>query len=188
MEDYQILDIGNPTPQQLHDWGYDEDLYLTEQDEDLLLHNLRYVPTLLDLAADPRCPKQQYAADIITYYSQLTLLRRIVPTATGLAQVAQMTRYPSAPLIEKWRDWYLWLYELLLQPRPISTEEMERIAFLLAVGDCCTRDLKRTGQMVDGYTEFLASTSSFRLYVYINSQTGYWKANLYSPLNCITSH
>lgn len=35
MENSRILGDGYPTPDQVREWGYDEDLLLWEQDEDL---------------------------------------------------------------------------------------------------------------------------------------------------------
>ena len=40
--------------------GYDAGLILLEQDEDLLLYDVQFIPALLELAGDDRCPKRDY--------------------------------------------------------------------------------------------------------------------------------
>lgn len=61
----RITDNFNPTDDDVREWGYDEALFFMEQDEDLLLYGLYYVPVLLELAQDPACPKQHYALSIL---------------------------------------------------------------------------------------------------------------------------
>ena len=81
----RITNNYNPTPSDIREWGYDEDLYFMEQDEDLLLYELGYVPVLLELAQDPACPKQDYALWILgqfareaaLYPSLVTIVREI---------------------------------------------------------------------------------------------------------------
>jgi hypothetical protein len=55
----RIWEWADLTPEVVREWGYDEDLLLLEQDEDLLLYNIDFFPVLLELAGDDRCPKQE---------------------------------------------------------------------------------------------------------------------------------
>lgn len=171
----------NPTPSEVRAWGYDKNALFLEQDEDLILHDVAYAPILVELAADNACPKQEYAASILSYFSQLTLLHRNRSDADVLAALAGSANVEEAPLVQRWREWYLWLYDRLIHPRTFATDESDRAAWLLGVGDYCYRDFTATGRKINGYTEYLASTSSFRLYIYVGGISGSWQTSGYKP-------
>jgi len=48
-------------------WGYIENYWFMEQDEDLLLMDAKHYPALFKLINDPDCPKGPYAMGIIDY-------------------------------------------------------------------------------------------------------------------------
>jgi len=70
-----ILEDWNPSEATLRRWAYDEDLYLAEQDEDLVLHHENYLPLLLELAGEPLCPKAKYILACVDAYLGLIVLR-----------------------------------------------------------------------------------------------------------------
>lgn len=63
MEHY-LLDEGELDDAMIRRWAFDWDAELLQQDEDLLLHDWRFSSTMLNLAADPDCPKAEYVLDI----------------------------------------------------------------------------------------------------------------------------
>ncbi len=185
--DERYLDEINPSPEQLRAWGYDDDLYLTSQDEDLLLHDVAYLPILLELASEPACPKQYYAASIAYTYSQLCVLRKRRSEVEAISAIVEATPRDVDPLVGQWRDDFHWIADRLRRPRALSADEAERLAWGLLVGRYCTRDLTRSGRSLDGYDEFLASTASFRAYLYINARSGDWQYAHFEPLARITA-
>lgn len=62
--DHYLIDEGEPDEAMIRRWAYDLDAQLMEQDEDLILHDWTFAQTILDLAAEPRCPKAEYILDI----------------------------------------------------------------------------------------------------------------------------
>jgi hypothetical protein len=62
--EHYLLDEGEPDEAMIRRWAFDPDAELMEQDEDLVLHDWRFAATILDLAADPSCPKSDYILGI----------------------------------------------------------------------------------------------------------------------------
>src|SRR5262245_7591297 len=54
---YRIWEWGELTQDVIRTWGYDEELFLLQQDEDLLLYEEEFIPVILELAGDDQCPK-----------------------------------------------------------------------------------------------------------------------------------
>lgn len=90
MNDDVILNDASPSLDLDRRWGYDDNLYSIEQDEDLVLHDEQYVPILLELAADESCGKSQYAIGILSYFTQLAFLHR--PDGV-IASIAEHIRF-----------------------------------------------------------------------------------------------
>jgi hypothetical protein len=180
----RYLDVIHPSPEQLRQWGYDEDLYLTSQDEDLLLHDVAYLPALIELAADSNCPKQFYAASIAYTYSQLCVLHKRRAEVEAIRTIVEAAPPDVDPLVVEWRDDFRWICDRLQHPRALSADEVGRLAWGLLVGRYCTRDLVRTGLLLHGHIEFLASTISFRAYLYIDARSGDWQYAHFEPLKC----
>lgn len=145
----RYLDEVNPSSEQLRAWGYDDDLYLTSQDEDLLLHDVAYLPVLLELASDPACPKQSYAASIAYTYAQLCVLRKRRAEVEAIRAIVEAAPPDVDPLVGEWRDDFRWIADRLRHPRALSADEAERLAWGLLVGRYCTRDIARTGRILD---------------------------------------
>lgn len=55
------------SPEHLQTWAYDEDMELSDQDEDLLVYAIECLPALLDCAVDENCPKRDYIIRCIDY-------------------------------------------------------------------------------------------------------------------------
>ena len=184
MDDFQILDGCEFTPEQIRQWGYDENLYLMEQDEDLLLHDTDYVPVLLELAADAECPKNDYSVSILGYYAQNLFLFRHREKLDAIANaLADVDR--SNKRIREFSSYFDWLYEHLSNPHSLQPDEMENLARNLLVGIATTRDFKCTNNILSGYTEYMCYTQSYHGYVYIHPQTCDWIQSRHNPLTSI---
>lgn len=118
----RITNNYNPTPGDIREWGYDEDLYFMEQDEDLLLYELGYVPVLLELAQDPACPKQDYALCILGQFAREAALYHHAEPLQGLEKIVTplKTREPAV------RDWQNYVNRLLAyQDPPFAVNEQK---------------------------------------------------------------
>lgn len=76
----------NLSDSDLREWAYNDDIELLEQDEDLLLHDVKYIPVLLECVRDQDCPKSDYIFSIIAYFGQLRLLHRLSGEAITLCR------------------------------------------------------------------------------------------------------
>ena len=57
-------------------WGYDAELLLLDQDEDLVVGAPEFYPVLAELASDLRCPKRDYAVTIVDFSLMFRVLRK----------------------------------------------------------------------------------------------------------------
>ena len=105
--EFEILGDADPSPETVRRWGYNENVYLIEQDEDLILGDARYVPVLLELAADPACPKRGYALDIVRAYTHFLLTGRHREQADPIASMAEQTAGSPDPHIREWAAGFL---------------------------------------------------------------------------------
>lgn len=66
---------GEITDDVIRSWAYNENMFLCEQDEDLLLGSREYFSVLFEVAEDPDCPKGDYVLTIMDYYLMFQVLR-----------------------------------------------------------------------------------------------------------------
>jgi hypothetical protein len=101
-----ILNDSEPNLDAVRRWGYDKRLLLIEQDEDLVLGDIQYIPLLLELAADPLSPKGEHALLILWRYCKFLLEWRHRNLAAPIARIAeQATASPSAN-VREWAKWF----------------------------------------------------------------------------------
>jgi hypothetical protein len=103
------------TPEVVRAWGYDDELILLEQDEDLLLYDVDFIPVLLDLATDDRCPKQDCAFRILCQFCREKITR-------GGEAGADVIRAARSAIKESARgrpqEWYKYVGRLLAYTIP----------------------------------------------------------------------
>lgn len=164
----RITDNYNPTPDDVRVWGYDEDLYLMEQDEDLLLYRGSYVPVLLELAQDPACPKAFYALLILGHFSRESALRRDAATLDVLRRQTQ-SLHSAQSEVQAWRDF---VRRLLSYQESATVDEAKArlMAHDLLLGIGRVGEIGFSGQH-DGAWRFVLQTS-IRETLSINAQTG----------------
>lgn len=142
-------------------WGYDDNLYFLEQDEEFLLQRIEHFPVLARLAQDRACPK----CDIAVAIMDEVLMRRSLrgdreharewnETAARLLSVA--TRPPAVALRNACRE-----RALLLTPRgQVSREQAMRMGSAALLGVSRLADI-RIEEEVDAWrVEAVVSSES----------------------------
>jgi hypothetical protein len=185
MTDDVILNDADPTCELVRQWGYDENLYFIEQDEDLILHDAKYVPVLMELAADAKCPKNDDTLSVLSYFSQLTVLFKQTNTANKIAEHIATSPHRNDPRIAQWIGYFRCIYDRLVHPCSMTDADMESFAKQLLNGQYAYRRFERTGHTLEGFHEFTCYTESYRGYVYINPNTGRWQQSRYNRLTQI---
>lgn len=180
MDNY--LDNTAPTIEEVRTWGFTENLYFIEQDEDLVLHSTEYIPILIELSSNENCLKKDYCHSTLTHYTQLQLALRNLEELQKINTHIKEYTQPITYKVKKWKDSFLFLYDLIICPREITIEQSEEIAFTLTVGDYCLRNFKKLRVLDSGFVEYLASTNSYQEYFYINPKTSFWKSSKHFPL------
>jgi hypothetical protein len=181
----KILDNADPTIQEVKEWGYDEQTSFIEQDEDLILHAIKYITVLIELASDSNCPKNDYCLSILTHFSQQKLVRRESSDVGKIEKQIEEYHKQLPPKVEKWKSDFLYLSNFIKKPQTITEPIADKIAFNLTVGDYCIGDFKKLGIIEPGVIEYLASTISYKEYFYIELKTSYWRSSKYSRLDKI---
>ncbi|MFC0771935.1 hypothetical protein [Terrimonas alba] len=179
----RYLDNFKPSIQEVKEWAYDDSLYFTQQDEDLALHSTEYISTLMELASDQECPKNGYCLSILTYYSQILLANRMLKEIKEVKRQIAKYDLPLNDSVENWKSDFLYLTDLIYNPRPITESEADKVAWRLTVGDYCIRDFKKLGLLYSDILEYSASTTSYIEYFYINPRTANWKLSKYFRLS-----
>lgn len=76
-----LLNWHNKSPEEFKEiiekWAYNEDLYLLEQDEDLLFHDIEWTNAVFDFMFDETCIKRKYIIDnFLDYLQELFLYKK----------------------------------------------------------------------------------------------------------------
>jgi len=153
----------------VREWGYDEDLYFEEQDEDLLLYSIYYVPTLLDLAEDVACPKRRYALFILGQFAREAALYGRSDDLRGLKQLSHSSQL-SEPSVKQWQGYLSRLLAYQQHPFTVEKEEARTMAQDLLLG------IGRVGEVMIGNTQpdawHFSLVTSVHEALSINKQTG----------------
>lgn len=161
----------------LREWAYGEEVELMEQDEDLLLHDINYMPVLLEFIRDSSCPKSEYILRIVGYFGQLCLLHKTIEETTALSQ--ELSRQMALSGGERLADLQhlVCAHRQLTTPRSLSTQEADALAFDLLIRHTA-RTLTVTGITVDLYREYTYA-APYQNYLYVMPEEGVWR---YSPM------
>lgn len=166
----RITDNFNPTDADVREWGYDDALYFMEQDEDLLLYGLSYVPILLELAQDPACPKQHYALSILGQSIRKIALHHRSDDLHRLEQILNTTSLNHEPAVGDWEQYARRLLAYQCHPFAVDESLAWSMAHDLLLG------IGRVGTITRGTTyqdawHFVLVTS-IREYLSIDQHTG----------------
>lgn len=173
----RITNNVNPTHDDVREWGYDEALYFMEQDEDLLLYGLYYVPILLELAQDSACPKQQYALSILGQSIRQAALHHRSNDLHTLEQLLNTTSLTGDSAIQDWAGYARRL--LAYQRHPFIVDE----ALAWSMAHDLLLGIGRVGTITLGKTEpdewYFVLVTSIPEHLSIHKHTGiytYWYA------------
>ncbi len=164
-----------PSCETILKWGYGEDLEFIEQDEDLLLADVQYMPALLVLAMDDRCPKQHYAISILRQITNWILSSRDKRGTGAAASAWIMSTELTNQEVHSWASEFLEGFSRIAAPKPFAAGVAEVFAkSLIGSGK---REVGKTGRRVAGCTEFQsrAVSSTFACYLYVDEKSGEWQ-------------
>ncbi|TLV02230.1 hypothetical protein [Dyadobacter luticola] len=113
---YKCLNNVNPNVEEVRLWAYDEDVLFTEQDEDLILYDYRYVPILMELASDPTCPKDHYCLTILVAYGQSQLAGRVTGAINEIEKCIRQFNGPVSSTVKQWQQDFMEMSGLISRP------------------------------------------------------------------------
>lgn len=122
------------TPEVVRGWGYDDELILLEQDEELLLYDVEFIPVFLELAADDRCAKRDNVFCILCQFCREQVTRG---GERGTAAIRAVWSVIAEPAGGRPREWHQYVGRLLAytQPSgPVDKNAARRMAEELLLG------------------------------------------------------
>lgn len=171
------------TIENIHKWAYNKSMSFREQDEELCLHDPKYIPTLIELAAKEDCPKQELIKSVLEYYIQWCFLYKKKEHLTAINQaILDSKALISTQWLILWFVNFQYIYGIYLQPQRLTTAACDKIAKDLLIGDYSKREFTIHEPLKDGSREYSTHTDSFKLYFYINPVNGLWKVSKYVRL------
>lgn len=136
MGDEVVLNDWNPSEETLRRWAFDENLFLSDQDEDLVLGHEDFLPVLIELASDPACPKASYILSCLDFYLVFLVLRGTEAHLSIVRAGARLAAIRMTPELVEWAS----LQERRLKYRegvgPISKERALLMGQELLNGIC----------------------------------------------------
>jgi hypothetical protein len=170
----------NLSDAELREWAYDENVELMEQDEDLLLHDIKYMPQLLECLRDAGCPKAEDIFNIVSYFGQLRLLHKIIEEAGTLsAAISLQQQLTGGERLAELRH-LVSAHRQLVAPQALSVQEADHLAYDLLIRHTA-RTLVVTGNLVSGYREY-TYVAPYQDYLYVMPEKGMWAFSKMQPL------
>jgi hypothetical protein len=187
MENIKILDKVNITPEDVREWGYDENMYFMEQDEDLLLYSPYYYPVLIELCLDEKCPKSNFAYSILVESSRGIVLGKNWHYIEKLKQViATKNSDWGKPLLD-WVNYITRLLGYLQIPFVVSHSKALSMGRDLLVGFNSfnhKEDVRETNRKLKSYWE-IVFPGIYPKYLCINKRTGEFVYNGSTSCDCL---
>ena len=131
---HRKLEWDEITPDVVRVWGYDDNLVLMEQDEELLLYDVELIPVLLELAGDERCPKRNSAFFILCQFAREQVTRG---GERGMAALRAAWSSIPEPVGERPGAWGRYVARLLAYAQPsgsVDKQVARRMAEELLLG------------------------------------------------------
>jgi hypothetical protein len=172
----KILNICNPSIAQVKTWAYDEDMYFMEQDEELLLHAHRYMPTMLELALDNKCPKQNACYTVLESYSFSQLEYRnkeSIQKIIALEKVGSKETFTNKK-VNEWKINFKKIVDLYFNPRPLTNDECAFIIKTFLTAGRVYQTYKELQTTTSGYKCYHGKYNAFNKYGYIHPQKCIW--------------
>ncbi len=110
------------------EWGYDEEMILSSQDEDLVLGAAhRFYPVLCRLAMDAECPKADYCLSIMDFSLMFGVLRKHEGAADEIRQTIELLRDCKDDRVNRFISVNLLRLALLAHEQVLTLERAEEI-------------------------------------------------------------
>lgn len=163
---------GELSPERIRQWGYDETITFTEQDEVALLSDFGLVSALLELASDSGCPRQNEALGIVCQFCREQVTRS--GKQGGRALQIMLTHFSRRVehLPGLWTGYVQRLILYTLYPQSLTKAEAYTVAHELLVGIVGrTGSVQETRSTKPGWWRFTLK-SSFTEHVDICAESG----------------
>ncbi|GAA2627394.1 hypothetical protein GCM10010399_68720 [Dactylosporangium fulvum] len=153
-------------------WAYDARAELPDEDFDLMLHDVSFLPFLVDTAADATCPKQHACAMILEDYT-----RRLLGTGRELPAVREAAaRAAGQGLAGEWAAYAERVLTYHDRPGPVPRSKAEVMAHDLLVGDLhrhAMRAVPITVRVAGPATHWVAELGlPYPHFLYVHRRTG----------------
>jgi hypothetical protein len=110
------------SPEHLRTWAYDEDIELSDQDEDLLVYAIECLSALLDCAVDESCPKGDYIIRCIDYSLRDIALKGKAGQPDELAKAMAVIESVGEKLDEDWITTLRKRLDARMEPKCIESQ------------------------------------------------------------------
>jgi hypothetical protein len=166
-----ILGTFDPTFEQVREWAYSPNMRLTAQDEVVALSQPHLLPLLIELAADPACPKRAYILAIADRYL----------TGAGAAydrdlleQARIQAARTTAPELQDWARDLAYLAEYLDGQGPVTLAAARELARITMLGRNHPGIALREESVADWwrFTSYFQDDNTLISSLYINQASG----------------
>lgn len=169
----EILNCVNPDDETLRYWASSYDIYLTEQDEDLLLCTTGYLDIFLELM-DEDCVK----ADIISDYSMRPIVRQATSSGAipeSIKSMIDAKRGTQSEILKRWIVKFDDLLKMTEGRGSLSMKDAKAKAnkMLRGLGYVC--EVKLSDRQLSSHWEFVADLAPRiirRPHFYVEKSTG----------------
>jgi hypothetical protein len=176
-----ILNDVDPSEEVVKRWAYDEREMFISQDEDLILHDPKYITLMVELASAKDCPKAAYITGILDYFSMQTAL---YGTKEGLERFRDpsLASLPAGLPITEWAAIMRRRLAYRNGVGEVGNDQGEAMAKDLLLGISRIGQVERLAGVSSAHWVFKYHTPSFSEFLYINKQTGSYCAKKYQQL------
>lgn len=172
--------LTNVSEATIREWAYDANLSFDVKDEKQVFQRPEYVPTLIQLAAAPDCPRKLEIQDILEAYTQDLFLKR---KAEDLTVVIEQIQTASSFFTTEWLIlWFVnvqYLHRIFITPQRITPAACDKIAKDLLVGIQKEQTIEFLGLVPESTREYKAAHYTPPKYLYIDEITGEWQVYSY---------
>lgn len=168
---------GKITPQLLHEWAYDDNAVFLDQDEDLLLHDIDLLPTIIQLIADNNCPKRELLFYIVSYYTTLNFRHKRDKEISRTKEIISenIATIKNNTFLTRWAQYFDDTFKLVFNSKNITKDDAEKFGYAILKGLSGVGDLTPAKQ-IDNYTwEIIYLASSLKPFIQIDIKTGNFK-------------
>jgi hypothetical protein len=163
---------------------------LSDQDEDLLLHDIAGLDLLAAAADRPDCPKQAYCCSILEYYALHLVLGTDAEEHEALHAAAARAAEAAQPITRRWAAYVDRLFGYRTAHGPVNRTRAEQMAADLLSGPSEQERQAHRGRpdwlivqvTSNGRHWQCTRPDTYPTYLYINRRSGAWRRVVRQPL------